>query len=82
MMVQPVLVDYGTMVPEYAWIDEEGVGANAGRLLRRQGTFPVVVHFLDPIDPFVVTDRKAIAAETRKRIADALSTSLGGVAIV
>lgn len=82
MVVQPVLVDYGVLVPEYAWIDEEGFGANAGRLLRRRGTFPVLVHFLEPIDPFVVTDRKAIAAETRKRIADALSASLGRVAIV
>jgi 1-acyl-sn-glycerol-3-phosphate acyltransferase len=82
MMVQPVLINYGAMVPDYAWIDEEGVGANAARLLRRRGTFPVVVHFLEPIDPFVVTDRKTIAAETRKRIADALSTSLGGIAIV
>jgi 1-acyl-sn-glycerol-3-phosphate acyltransferase len=82
MMVQPVLVDYGRMVPEYAWINDEGVGANALRLLRRCGTFPVVVHFLDPIDPIAVSDRKTIAAESRKRISDALSASLDGNAIV
>jgi 1-acyl-sn-glycerol-3-phosphate acyltransferase len=82
MMVQPVLIDYGAMVPDYAWIDEERIGANVAQLLRRRGTFPVCAHFLEPIDPVALPDRKAITAETRKRIADALSASLGGVAIV
>ncbi|CAN5337901.1 lysophospholipid acyltransferase family protein [soil metagenome] len=82
MLVQPVLIDYGKMVPEYAWVDEEGAGANAFRLLKRRGTFPVIVKFLEPIDPRAFPNRKAITAESRKRIADALSASLGGIAIV
>ncbi|MDB5713492.1 MAG: 1-acyl-sn-glycerol-3-phosphate acyltransferase [Sphingomonadales bacterium] len=82
MMIQPILIDYGAIVPDYAWINDEAAGANAMRLLRRPGTFPVRVHFLQPIDPGDFPDRKSIAVETRKRIADALSASLGGIAIV
>jgi 1-acyl-sn-glycerol-3-phosphate acyltransferase len=82
MRVQPVLIDYGKIVPEFAWVGDEPVGDNAMRLLKRRGTFPVRVEFLEPIDPARFPDRKSIAAESRKRIADALSASLGGVAIV
>jgi 1-acyl-sn-glycerol-3-phosphate acyltransferase len=82
MMIQPVLIDYGRVVPEFAWINDESAGANALRLLRRRGTFPVNVKFLDPIDPVASPNRKTITAESRNRIADALSASLGGVAIV
>ncbi|WP_239026021.1 lysophospholipid acyltransferase family protein [Sphingomonas paeninsulae] len=82
MMVQPVLIDYRNMVPEFAWVDDEGVGQNAVRLLSRRGTFPVCVIFLDSIDPAAFPDRKAIAAESQKRIADALAASLSRVAIV
>lgn len=82
LLIQPVLIDYGAMVPEYAWVNDEPAGDNAMRILKRRGTFQVNVRFLDPIDPDVLTDRKAITAESRKRIADALSASLGGNAIV
>jgi 1-acyl-sn-glycerol-3-phosphate acyltransferase len=82
MMIQPILIDYGAIVPDYAWINDEAAGANAMRLLKRRGTFPVRVHFLPPIDPAAYPDRKSIAFEARKRIADALSASLGGIAIV
>jgi len=51
-------------------------------MLRRRKSFAVTVHFLDPFDPAALPDRKAIAAEARKRIAAALSASLGGLAIV
>jgi 1-acyl-sn-glycerol-3-phosphate acyltransferase len=82
MLVQPVFIDYGMIMREFAWIGDEGVGANAMRLLKRRGTFSVVVHFLEPIDPGIITNRKEITAESRKRIAGALTASLDGVAIV
>jgi 1-acyl-sn-glycerol-3-phosphate acyltransferase len=82
MMVQPVLIDYGKIVPEFAWVGNEPAGANAVRLMRRRGTFRVCVEFLQPIDPADFPHRKSVTVESRKRIADALSASLGGIAIV
>jgi len=82
MMVQPVLLDYRADAVSIAWVGDEPGGANALRMLRRRKSFAVTVHFLDPFDPAALPDRKAIAAEARKRIAAALSASLGGRAIV
>jgi len=82
MMVQPVLVDFGVVGPELAWIGEESFADNAVRVLSRPGVFTVKVRFLEPFDPAAYADRKAIAAEARARIAAALSASLGGIAIV
>ena len=80
MRIQPVMLDYGAAAPDLAWVGDEHGAANALRLLRRRRGFAVTLHFLDPFDP--AADRKAIAAEARKRIAAALSASLGGRAIV
>ena len=82
MMVQPVLLDYRADAVDVAWVGDEPGGANALKMLRRRKSFAVTVHFLDPFDPAALPDRKAIAAEARKRIAAALSASLGGLAIV
>lgn len=82
MMIQPVLLDYAQAGPEIAWIGEETFAENAVRVLSRPGMIAMKVLFLAPFDPADYPDRKAIAAEARRRIADALSASLGGVAIV
>ncbi len=82
LLVQPVLLNYGSAATDIAWIGEEGAGENAVRLLRRRGKFPVRVELLDPVDPNAFPDRKALTAEIRKRMTKALSASLGGVAIV
>jgi lyso-ornithine lipid O-acyltransferase len=82
MMIQPVLLDFGDVAPDIAWIGEESFPDNAVRVLSRPGVFTVRVHFLEPFDPGDHADRKAIAAAARQRIADALSASLGGLAIV
>lgn len=82
MMIQPVLLDYGEAAPEIAWVGNEPGDANALRMLKRRRGFDVKVRFLEPFDPAHYPDRKAIAAEARKRIAAALSASLGGRAIV
>ena len=68
LMVQPVRLDYGAATPELAWIGDEPGQHHAARVFRRRGTFPVNLHFLAPFDPAQFGDRKAIAAEARRRI--------------
>lgn len=72
VLVQPVVMDYGAAGPDIAWIGAETGKDNALRLLARRGSFRVRVHFLDPFDPHDFPGRKAIAAESRARIAAAL----------
>lgn len=73
VLVQPVHIDYGTAVPDYAWVGEESAGANALRLLARPGRLVVTLRFLEPFDAALLPDRKALAAETQKRIAASIS---------
>ncbi|TPG38571.1 1-acyl-sn-glycerol-3-phosphate acyltransferase [Sphingomonas koreensis] len=72
VMVQPMLIDYGAAAADVAWVGDEPGQANALRILGRRGSFDVTVHALDPFDPAVTADRKAIAAEARRRIAAAM----------
>lgn len=78
VMVQPVALDYGIAGEEIAWIGEESGRDNAVRLLARRGSFPVTVHFLAPFSPAEFAGRKAIAAESRRRIETALVEAIGG----
>lgn len=78
VMVQPVLLDYGAVGEEIGWVGEEGGINNARRILSRKGSFPLRIHYLDPFDPTEFPGRKAIAAESRRRIEDALVATLGG----
>jgi lyso-ornithine lipid O-acyltransferase len=77
VMVQPVLLDYGAASEEIGWIGEEGGLNNAKRILARCGSFRLRVHFLAPFDPADFPGRKAIAAESRRRIETALVATLG-----
>ncbi|MCU6455578.1 1-acyl-sn-glycerol-3-phosphate acyltransferase [Sphingomonas sp. A2-49] len=67
--VQPVGVDYGDATDTLAWVGDEPGGAHALRVLRRRGTFAVTLHMLDPFDPAMAGNRKAIAARARAAIA-------------
>ena len=78
VLVQPVLLDYGKVSEEIAWIGEESGKNNAIRLLARPGTFRVTVRFLEPFHPRDFPGRKAIAAESRRRIEEALVAATGG----
>jgi 1-acyl-sn-glycerol-3-phosphate acyltransferase len=78
VMVQPVLLDYGAVGEEIGWVGEEGGINNARRVLSRKGSFPLRIQYLDPFDPHDFPGRKAIAAESRRRIEDALVEALGG----
>lgn len=82
VMVQPIFLDFGKSAGEIAWIGDENAPDNAWRVLTRRGNFKVKLHFLEPFDPRDYNGRKHIAAEARRRIADALSASLDGKPIV
>ncbi|UYY57966.1 lysophospholipid acyltransferase family protein [Sphingomonas sp. S2-65] len=77
VMVQPVLLDYGAAGEDIGWVGEESGLDNARRVLARRGSFPLRVHFLEPFDPADFPGRKAIAAESRRRIEAALTAALG-----
>jgi 1-acyl-sn-glycerol-3-phosphate acyltransferase len=72
LQVQPVAVDYGEGGRDIAWVGDEGAAANAKRVLSRAGTNRVTLHFLPPIDPATMPDRKALAELSRRRILEAL----------
>ncbi len=77
VVVQPLMLDYGSIGPEIAWLGTESGANNALRVLARQGNFRVGVQFLEPFSPNEFVGRKAISAEARIRIAAALSVVLG-----
>jgi 1-acyl-sn-glycerol-3-phosphate acyltransferase len=77
-MVQPVLLDYGTVSEEIGWIGEERGLTNARRILARKQSFALKINFLEPFDPRDFPGRKAIAAESRRRIESALLAALEG----
>jgi lyso-ornithine lipid O-acyltransferase len=77
VVVQPLVLDYGVVGPEISWLGDETGRNNALRLLSRQGTFPLGVHFLEAFRPEDYPGRKAIAAEGRSRIAAGLERVTG-----
>ena len=77
VVVQPLMLDYGSIGPEIAWLGTESGANNALRVLARPGNFRVGVQFLEPFSPTEFVGRKAIATEARVRIAAALSAVLG-----
>jgi len=77
VMVQPVLLDFGKDAHEIAWVGSETGLSNALRLLARRGNFRLRVTFLEPFHPRDFPGRKAIAAESRRRIQEALEKALG-----
>jgi 1-acyl-sn-glycerol-3-phosphate acyltransferase len=77
VMVQPVMLDYGAVGEEIGWVGAESGLDNAKRVLARRGSFPLRIHFLEPFLPADFPGRKAIAAESRRRIEEALIEVLG-----
>ena len=76
IMIQPVVLQFDDAGSSLAWIGTEGAADNAFRVLGRRGTFHVTIHYLEPFDPTVL-DRKGIAAEARRRIAEGLAAVCG-----
>jgi lyso-ornithine lipid O-acyltransferase len=77
MMIQPVLLDFGKVASEIAWIGEETGWESAWRAFTRPGTYDVGVHYLEPFNPGMLADRKEVCAQARARLAAALSATLG-----
>lgn len=77
VLVQPVMLDYGPIAEWIGWIGDEAGIDNAKRILARPGTFRLHIHFLEPFHPRDFPGRKAITAEARRRIEDALVAALG-----
>ena len=77
MMVQPVLIDFGKVGPDIAWLGEETGWESAWRAFTRPGSYDVGVHFLEPFNPGELADRKVVCALARSRLANALSGTLG-----
>ena len=73
LVAQPVWLDYAG-VHDIAWVGAEPALDNARRVLGRQRPVDLAIHFLDPIDPALATDRKALAHATRSAIAAAMAT--------
>ena len=72
LLVQPVAIGFDRVAHDIAWIGDEGSGDNAKRVLSRRGIIPVRLHFLAPIDPKGMADRKELAARAHTEIVDAL----------
>ena len=73
--IQPAAIDYHAAAHDIAWLGDERADRNALRILGRRGRIPVTLHFLDPIDPGAMDDRKQLAATARAEIVDALRGS-------
>ena len=68
MMVQPVFLTYGRHTRRVAWVGDEKVTENFWRLLSYWKPITATLNFLEPFDPALFADRKAISAEVRTRI--------------
>jgi lyso-ornithine lipid O-acyltransferase len=66
--IQPVLLDYGHVGPQIAWLGEEAGLANFWRILSRWRAIPLTIHYLDPLLFDTAHDRKAIAEACRSAI--------------
>jgi 1-acyl-sn-glycerol-3-phosphate acyltransferase len=73
--VQPIAIDYGDVAEEIAWVGSEPAGANAKRVLSRKGAIPVVLRFLDPVDPHLAGDRKRLAGLAEAEVVTSLGAS-------
>lgn len=72
MMVQPVFLSYGRHTRRMSWVGEEGIVENFWRVMSYLKPVTATLHFLEPFDPAHFPDRKAISAEVRHRIAEAM----------
>jgi 1-acyl-sn-glycerol-3-phosphate acyltransferase len=73
--VQPVAIDYGEAVHDIAWVGREKAADNLKRILARKGTTRVSIHFLEPVRPEQVGDRKQLAGRSRDEIVERLDSA-------
>jgi 1-acyl-sn-glycerol-3-phosphate acyltransferase len=73
--LQPLAIDYGAEASLIAWPDANLAGTEAMRILSLPGRRRVTLTCLDPIDPAMMPDRKALAATARAALCMALGES-------
>jgi len=66
IMVQPMLIDYGKLSAEIAWVGDETAPDSIKKLFARFGAIPVTLHFLEPFDPTDFDDRRAFRFPARR----------------
>jgi 1-acyl-sn-glycerol-3-phosphate acyltransferase len=77
LLIQPVALCFDAHGHHLAWIGEESAPANAWRIFSSARKIGCHLRFLPPFDPGEHPDRKQIAGEARRRIADALQVHYG-----
>lgn len=77
LLIQPVALCFDDVGQSLAWIGEETAPQNAWRIFTNTRPIRCHIRFLAPFDPGDHPDRKAIAAESRSRIAAALAAHYG-----
>ena len=78
VLVQPVAIDYHAVAHDIAWVGDERADVNAVRVLGRRGTIPVTLHFLEPVDPAHLANRKELATAARAEIVAAMQSAAAG----
>lgn len=73
VVIQPIAIDYGAEAAAICWTGDEPLAPNARKILERKGRLLVTLRFLTPITDH--PDRKTLAAQTQRMIADALDAS-------
>lgn len=71
-VVQPVAIDYGSLLPVVRWPKTESAPDNAMRLIGRRGTIPVTLRALPPVTS---RERKEVATAAEAAIARTLDAS-------
>ena len=71
--VQPVALDYGSAVPDIAWVGDEPGLDNFKRILARREPIVLRVRFLPPLTGDAIRNRKTIAAAAHAAILQALN---------
>ncbi|WP_416908394.1 MAG: lysophospholipid acyltransferase family protein [Polymorphobacter sp.] len=77
LLIQPVAICFDAQGRHLAWIGEETAPQNAWRIFTSRQPIGCHLRFLPPFDPGDHPDRKQIAHEARRRIADALHQHYG-----
>lgn len=73
LLIQPVALCFDAQGQHLAWIGEENAPQNAWRIFSSKTPIGCHLLFLEPFSPTDHPDRKQIAAQARRRIADALA---------
>lgn len=72
--VQPVWLDYGPQVRDMAWVGQESGVTNFKKILARAEPLDLIIHFLEPLSPAALLNRKTMATAAYEAITGAMQT--------